>query len=272
MGGGRKLNKGKNSFKKSPKSSRQRVYAQDASELAGAEIDKDSEDDGTTSDSSGTNEVAEANGTAADFPVAMWDLNQCDPKKCSGRKLARLGLVNLLRLGQKFAGLVLTPVGELCVNPQDREIVVSAGVAVVDCSWAKIDVTPFSRMRSPHPRLLPFLVAANPINYGKPCKLSCVEAIAATLFICGFESECQWYLGKFSWGHSFLELNESLLKRYAACKSSEEIIEVQYNYLEEEQLARQQPKDYTEFFPKSNNDSSEDEEKITNQLQNIVLK
>lgn len=227
----------------------ERQFAQRACDLA-------SDDSSSSSSDAGIDGI----GHPLDFPIAMWDLNHCDPKKCSGRKLARLGLIENLRLGQKFPGLVLTPIAVNCVSPLDKDIIGAAGVAVVDCSWAKLEETPFNRMRSPHPRLLPYLVAANPINYGKPCKLSCVEAIAATLYICGYVEEAQWYMGKFSWGHSFVELNETLLNSYAACKSSEEIIQVQNEYLEKEQAAHNTPKDFSEFYPTSSSSSEKEDD------------
>ncbi|EDS28624.1 conserved hypothetical protein [Culex quinquefasciatus] len=204
--------------------------------LADLAVDSDSSDDEGSGSGSSSDEEAGKNkfdlGKPPSFPVSMWDLNHCDPKKCSGRKLSRHGLIANLRLGQKFPGLVLTPVGTYCVSPLDRDIITSSGIAVVDCSWARLDETPFNKMKSPNPRLLPFLVAANPINYGKPCKLSCVEAIAASMYITGYQDEALWYLNKFSWGHSFVELNQELLDAYAACKNSAEILEAQNKYLE----------------------------------------
>lgn len=70
---------------------------------------------------------------------------------------------------------------------------------------------------------VPYLVAANSVNYGRPWRLNCAEALAACFFICGHEDWAHEVLGHFSYGEPFLEINAQLLKRYAACKDEEGI-------------------------------------------------
>jgi len=173
--------------------------------------------------------------------LAMWDFGQCDAKKCSGRKLSRLGYVKNLEFSKRFNGIVLSPNGLKTVSPEDKELIQKSGIAVIDCSWAKVDEVPFAKTKGEE-RLLPYLVACNPVNFGKPFQLSCVEALSACLFITGFRDLAYELLDKFKWGITFYNNNQYLLDKYAQCKDSEEIIAVQNEYItmcEEEVAARQ---------------------------------
>ena len=78
---------------------------------------------------------------------------------------------------------MLTPVATDFISAADAELVASRGLAVVDCSWAKLEETPLSKLKSGGNRLLPLLIATNPVNYGKPHRLTCVEAFSAALYI-----------------------------------------------------------------------------------------
>ncbi len=51
------------------------------------------------------------------------------------------------------------------------------------------------------------MVAVNPVNYGKPFKLSCVEALAAGLKLIGYEMQADYILSKFKWGENFFKVN-----------------------------------------------------------------
>ena len=102
------------------------------------------------------------------------------------------------------------------------------GLVAVDCSWKRLGETWSKRI---HPgaqrRSLPYLVAANPTNYGKPGKLSTAEALGASLYILGYRDHACALLSIFRWGDAFLRLNEKLLNRYAEVSTEDEIILVE---------------------------------------------
>ncbi|KAK5172850.1 ribosome biogenesis protein tsr3 [Saxophila tyrrhenica] len=155
------------------------------------------------------------------FKAAAWDLNHCDAKRCSGKRLMRLGLMRELHVGQKHAGVVVSPKAKVLLSPADRPILEQYGAAVVEASWKRIEEVPFTRIGGPNPRLLPYLIAANPTNYGRPWRLNCVEALAACFAICGHKDWAEEVLATFSYGEAFLSINEAVLKKYAACEDEE---------------------------------------------------
>lgn len=166
------------------------------------------------------------------FKAACWDLGHCDAKRCSGKRLMRLGLMRELHVGQKFAGVVISPKGKKVVSAEDKDLLEQYGAAVVEASWNRIDEVPFGRIGGKCERILPYLVAANPTNYGKPWRLNCVEALAACFFICGHPEWAEDVLSTFSYGEAFIDINASLLKRYAACKDEDEIKKAEEVWLE----------------------------------------
>lgn len=155
-----------------------------------------------------------------------------DPAKCTAKKLARFDLVTLHRSDRATPyGLVLNPYAEQALSPADREL--SDTLVVLDASWESADPDQFT-LRGEH-RALPFLVAANPVNYGRPFRLTTVEALAAALFILGERDHAERLLAKFRWGETFLTLNAEPLQRYADCTDSSEVVAVQADYLQSEE-------------------------------------
>ncbi|AGB17136.1 hypothetical protein Halru_2555 [Halovivax ruber XH-70] len=155
-----------------------------------------------------------------------------DPKKCTARRLERFDEAILHRsMGQVPYGVVLNPHAERALSPADRDEAIETLVAL-DCSWESAGEAAFS-MPGEH-RALPFLVAANPINFGRPFRLTTVEALAAGLWILGEPGHAEELLDPFRWGETFLELNEEPLRRYADCADSSEVVAVQDEYLVDE--------------------------------------
>ena len=162
------------------------------------------------------------------IPLYAYRDNSCDPRKCTVKKLEKAQMIKIFdRIPQiPRNSLLLDPTAEQALSPADRFV---KSITVLDCSWVVLDTGRVSSWRIR--RALPFLMAANPVNFGKPCVLSSVEALAAALFILGEKEQAAAILSKVNWGIRFLEVNEEPLDLYSKAKDSTEVVEIQATYL-----------------------------------------
>jgi pre-rRNA-processing protein TSR3 len=95
-------------------------------------------------------------------------------------------MLKTLPITARYSGVVLTPATDKMISLEDADLLEKNGVCVIDCSWAFFETVKVKSIKS-RERILPNLLAANTINYGKEFKLSCAEALAAACFLVGFE-------------------------------------------------------------------------------------
>jgi Uncharacterized conserved protein len=166
-----------------------------------------------------------------DIKLFLYHAKQCDPKKCTGKKMAKFGLVDLSEKIERIPSrsILLDPMAQKALSPEDSS---KKGITVLDCSWEEVErVFPqLLKMRLEH-RALPYLVAANPVNFGRPFKLTSVEAFAAALYILGNKQQAERIMSKFNWGHTFLELNHEPLEEYSQARDSKDILRIQSEYM-----------------------------------------
>jgi ribosome biogenesis protein Tsr3 len=203
-------------------------------------------------------------------PIAMWvsfpkpfsllvvfdahsaqDFGHCDPRRCSGKRLARQHLISELRVGSRFRGVVLSSVffvAPRCACSDDIYLSLDPTQSrfyrlQIKNSLTKVALPSSSAPGHAYPRFLsqkllrlmnayvlfsilftdlpftkmeplfivPYLIATNPTNYGKPWRLNCAEALAAAFYLAGHDSWAEKLLSPFGWGSSFYAVNKCVI-------------------------------------------------------------
>ncbi|WP_264409123.1 DUF367 family protein [Thermosphaera chiliense] len=153
-----------------------------------------------------------------------------DPVKNTALKMVKAGLARLVDHGFARRGLVvLDPFSPEYLGPWDRGLVEEKGVLVLDASWRLLTPDKFKKLPGAHVKLPP-LLPGNPVNYGKPCMLSSIEAVAAAAYITGFTETYEKLLGLYKWMSTFHSLNTELLESCSKAGSREELVRVIREY------------------------------------------
>lgn len=168
---------------------------------------------------------------------ALW-LAQDDPKKNTAVLAGKRGNLRLHKTMRTLPkkGIILEPLCGKVFGPEDHDLLLNQRGSLVglDCSWAHIESSVEQVMRQTRlqPRMLPLLLAANPVNWGKPSQLTTAEALATVLTLIGREEQARQTLGAFRWGERFFELNREPLDAYSSATSSQELVKLQFEFFD----------------------------------------
>ena len=165
------------------------------------------------------------------IPVFVYDKNQCDPKKCMAKRMLKFGLAKEAKTLHAIpkGSIVLSPFAEKALSPDDIRYA-RHGLVVMDLTWTNIDE--FPRPKGTNDSALPYMLASNPINWGRPMELNSAEAVMASLFILGEREQAETFLGRFNWAPEFMRLNGELLEEYSSAKDSTEVVRIQNEYID----------------------------------------
>lgn len=173
------------------------------------------------------------------IPIHVYHTGQDDPRKNTALKLQRAGKAHLfddVRKAPRHA-VLLNPFAKKALSREDHRDMQRHGLLALDCSWRQAEAAFPVLLGSTRSRALPFLVAANPVNYGKPFVLSTAEAIGAALFIAGEARQARDVLSAVPFGDLFLQLNKNPLEDYSMCETSAQVVAAQALYLDDEDEA-----------------------------------
>lgn len=167
------------------------------------------------------------------LPLYVYHARQDDPKKCSARRMEKFGLATLYETPGKLpkGAILLSPLAEKALSPADVRYA-HRGIVVLDCTWGEVErIFPNLRSKRMEERALPYLLASNPVNYGKPFMLNSAEAFVAALYILGHVEQAREVAGRFKWGETFLALNKEPLEAYASANDSADIVDIQREFM-----------------------------------------
>ena len=81
------------------------------------------------------------------IPVFVYDKGECDPKKCTAKKMLRFNLAQQLSSVKSIpkGSVILDPTAEKALSVEDTPKARGYGLVVMDLSWNKIEGFPAVR-------------------------------------------------------------------------------------------------------------------------------